>query len=94
MDWHSKVIQLYRMNEYRLRALQITIRLSQPELERAHAIAAAGDETISRFVRRTILREYEMRFGNAEPHTLSRARASISPDQPGISYDEAKKVGS
>lgn len=47
----------------------LTIKMTDPELARAHALAAAGDESIGRFIRRTINRDYEARFGDAPPPT-------------------------
>jgi hypothetical protein len=45
----------------------LSIKMSDTELARAHALAAAGDESIGRFVRRLVAREYELRFGDAPP---------------------------
>lgn len=45
----------------------LTVKMSDPELARLHALAAAGDESIGRLVRRWVAREYEVRFGDAAP---------------------------
>lgn len=41
--------------------------MTDPELARAHALAAAGDESVGRFIRRTINQHYEARFGDVPP---------------------------
>lgn len=49
------------------RTKTLTIKVSEDELYRAHAIADAGDESIGRYVRRVIAHDYERRFGDAPP---------------------------
>jgi hypothetical protein len=45
----------------------LSLKLSDPELARIHALARAGDESVGRMVRRWIANEYEARFGDAPP---------------------------
>ena len=47
----------------------LTIRMTEAELAKAHAIADAGDEPISRYLRRVVIADYERRFGEAPPPT-------------------------
>lgn len=54
------------MNE---RPRTLTIRLTDIELAKAHALADAGDESIGRYLRRAITSDYERRFGDAPPPT-------------------------
>jgi hypothetical protein len=45
----------------------LTVKMTDTELHRAHALADAGDESIGRFLRRVLNNEYERRFGDAPP---------------------------
>lgn len=45
----------------------LSVKLSETELLRAHALADAGDESIGRYIRRVINADYERRFGDAPP---------------------------
>ena len=46
--------------------------MTDTELDRAHAIAAAGDESIGRYLRRVVNGDYERRFGDAPPPKVKR----------------------
>jgi hypothetical protein len=61
-----------------LRPRTLTIKLSDSELAKAHALARAGDESIGRYLRRVITNDYERRFGDAPPPApkLRGARSS------------------
>jgi hypothetical protein len=48
----------------------LTIRMTDAELAKAHAIADAGDESIGRYLRRVVSADYERRFGDAPPPAL------------------------
>lgn len=65
-----------RMTE---RARTLTIRMSDEELAKAHAVAAAGDESIGRYLRRVVTSDYERRFGEAPP---PRAKLRPGPRRP------------
>ena len=41
--------------------------MTDDELAKAHAVAAAGDESIGRYLRRVVVADYERRFGEAPP---------------------------
>ncbi len=45
----------------------LTIKLTDDELAKAHAVAAAGDESIARYLRRVVVNDYERRYGEAPP---------------------------
>ena len=45
----------------------LSLKLSSDEILRAHALADAGDESVGRYVRRLLAREYERLFGDAPP---------------------------
>ena len=45
----------------------LTVKMSDDELAKAHAIAEAGDESIGRYLRRVVVADYERRFGQAPP---------------------------
>jgi hypothetical protein len=45
----------------------LSIKMAEVELQQAHACADATDESVGRWVRRLIAREYERLFGNATP---------------------------
>jgi hypothetical protein len=45
----------------------LTIRMTDAELAKAHAIAEAGDESIGRYIRRVVSADYERRFGETPP---------------------------
>lgn len=45
----------------------LTIKMSDDELAKAHAVAEAGDESIGRYLRRVVEHDYERRFGQAPP---------------------------
>jgi len=49
------------------RECNISIKLTDEERKRAHALADAGDESIGRWFRRIVNVEYERRFGQAPP---------------------------
>lgn len=51
----------------RERTKTLTIKVSVDELNKAHALADAGDESIGRYVRRVVASDYERRFGDAPP---------------------------
>lgn len=57
----------------------LTIKMTDNELAKAHALAEAGDESIGRFMRRTIASEYERRFGDAAPPTPSLKHGPRKP---------------
>jgi hypothetical protein len=46
--------------------------MTDTELDRAHALAAAGDESIGRYLRRVVNADYERRFGDAPPPKAKR----------------------
>lgn len=45
----------------------LSVRLSALEIAKIHALAKAGDESIARYLRRSINRDYEQRFGDVRP---------------------------
>lgn len=45
----------------------LTVKMTDDELAKAHAVAAAGDESIGRYLRRVVSADYERRFGEAPP---------------------------
>lgn len=45
----------------------LTVKMSDEELAKAHAVAEAGDESIGRYLRRVVANDYERRFGQATP---------------------------
>lgn len=47
------------------RLRNLSVKLNDKELASIHALAAAGDESVGRMLRRWIAREYELRFGDA-----------------------------
>jgi hypothetical protein len=49
------------------RTRTLTIKVSEDELHKAHAIADAGDESIARYFRRVIAHDFDRRFGDAPP---------------------------
>jgi hypothetical protein len=49
----------------------LTVKLTEDELRKAHAIADAGDESIGRYLRRVIAHDYERRFGDAAPPNVT-----------------------
>jgi hypothetical protein len=65
------------------RSYTLSIKLSEEENLRAHAIADAADESIGRFLRRVICREYERAFGDMPaprvPTRMGRPRTSPTP---------------
>lgn len=50
----------------------LSVKMTDTELDRAHAIAAAGDESIGRYLRRVVNGDYERRFGDAPPPKVKR----------------------
>lgn len=64
------------MNE---RRRTLTVKMSDDELAKAHAIAEAGDESVGRYLRRVVAADYERRFGQAPPPP-PRLRASAKPE--------------
>lgn len=57
----------------------LTVKVSDLEWRRAHAIADVGDEPVSRWFRRLVNAEYERRFGDAPPpaHTPRLGRPKL-----------------
>jgi hypothetical protein len=51
----------------------VSIKMTEEERRRAHALADAGDESIGRWLRRLVNVEYERRFGQA-PAPEAKAR--------------------
>lgn len=51
----------------RTREVTISIKVTEEEALRAHALADATDESIGRWLRRVIAREYLHFFGDAPP---------------------------
>lgn len=49
------------------RTRTLTVKVSDDELARAHALADAGDESIGRLVRKFIRDAYGARFGDSPP---------------------------
>ncbi len=49
------------------RTRTLTVKMTDAELARLHALAVAGDESIGRLVRRWVASEYAARFGDAPP---------------------------
>jgi hypothetical protein len=49
------------------RECTLSIKLTRDENLRAHALADAGDESVGRYLRRLIAREYERVYGDAPP---------------------------
>lgn len=49
----------------------LTIKMSDDELARAHAVADANDESIGRWLRRVVAHDYERRFGEAPPPPIT-----------------------
>lgn len=47
------------------RQRNLSVKLNEQELSKIHALAAAGDESVGRMLRRWVTREYELRFGDA-----------------------------
>lgn len=56
------------------RSRTLTVKMSDAELAKVHAIAAAGDESIGRYLRRVVASDYERRFGDAPPPTPTLRR--------------------
>lgn len=52
----------------------LSIKMSPSELDMAHAIADAGDESIGRYLRRVVAADYARRFGEAPPPPAPRKR--------------------
>jgi hypothetical protein len=50
----------------------LSVKMTDTELDRAHALAAAGDESIGRYLRRVVNADYERRFGDAPPPKAKR----------------------
>ena len=51
----------------RTREVTVSVKMTEVEQLRAHALADAGDESIGRWLRRLVNVEYERRFGEASP---------------------------
>jgi hypothetical protein len=45
----------------------LTVKMTDDELAKAHAVAEAGDESVGRYLRRVVASDYERRFGQAPP---------------------------
>lgn len=45
----------------------LSVKLSALEIAKVHALAEVGDESIARYLRRVINRDYEQRFGDVRP---------------------------
>lgn len=60
-------MRVFKVHVMTSREHTLSIKLSAAEIAKAHALAAAGDESVARLLRRVINRDYEARFGDAPP---------------------------
>ena len=67
MSAWTRVIQYLRVNPMTERHRTLTVKMTDTELLRAHALADAGDESVGRYLRRLINNESARRFGDAPP---------------------------
>lgn len=56
------------------RTRTLTVKVTDDELARVHALAEAGDESVGRLVRRWIDVDYRRRFGDDAPPRKLRAK--------------------
>ncbi len=56
----------------------VSIKMTEEERRRAHAMANAGDESIGRWLRRLVNVEYERRFGQ-QPAPAATSRMGRPP---------------
>ncbi len=54
----------------------LSVKLSALEIAKVHALAEVGDESIARYLRRVINRDYEQRFGDVRPE---KPRLKLGP---------------
>lgn len=48
----------------------LTVKMTDEELAKAHAVAEAADESVGRYLRRVVTSDYERRFGQSPPPAL------------------------
>jgi hypothetical protein len=71
------------VNRMQHRSRTLSLKMSDEEVLQAHALADHGDESVGRYVRRLIAREYARLFGDAPPPTvqtrMGRPRKTPAP---------------